>query len=191
MNKKGMTLMEMLVSLVLISIVMIFVVNLLSDLKNEGMLSNKRNTDSLTRASFINVIEGDLIDDTNYLTTFIQNCDQKDQENTNSCYQFKFKNDTIKNLYINKSFIAYGPSGSMEKWNLNYGSYDVDNISVTYVGPTKKNAPSLLTIHIPVIGVDSSAKNKFDIELTALSSTGRFTCQVCSNDTNCHACDSL
>ena len=40
MNKKGMTLMEVLVSLVLISIVMIFIVNLLSDLKNEGILSN-------------------------------------------------------------------------------------------------------------------------------------------------------
>ena len=33
MNKKGMTLMEVLVSLVLISIVMIFIVNLLSDIQ--------------------------------------------------------------------------------------------------------------------------------------------------------------
>ena len=61
MNKKGMTLMEVLVSLVLISIVMIFVVNLLSDLKNEDVLSNKRNEDTLTRASLINVIQSDLI----------------------------------------------------------------------------------------------------------------------------------
>ena len=92
MNKKGMTLMEVLVSLVLISIVMIFVVNLLSDLKNEGILSNKRNTDSLTRASLINVIQGDLINNENYLTTFIKNCDQGSESNLNinTCYQFKF-----------------------------------------------------------------------------------------------------
>ena len=73
MNKKGMTLMEVLVSLVLISIVMIFIVNLLSDLKNEGILSNKRNEDSLTRASLINVIEADLINTNPYLVTFIKN----------------------------------------------------------------------------------------------------------------------
>lgn len=194
MNKKGMTLMEVLVSLVLISIVMIFVVNLLSDLKNEGILSNKRNADSLTRASLINVIQGDLINNENYLTTFIKNCDQgfESNLNINTCYQFKFKDETVKNLYINQNFIAYGPSGAMEKWDLNYGTYDVQNITVSYVGQSsKKNVPSLLTIHIPVNGVDSTAKNKFDIELTALSSTGRFTCQVCSSDTNCQECDSL
>ena len=65
MNKKGMTLMEVLVSLVLISIVMIFIVNLLSDLKNEGILSNRRNEDSLTRASFINVTEAEFINSDN------------------------------------------------------------------------------------------------------------------------------
>ena len=80
----------------------------------------------------------------------------------------------------------------MEKWDLNYGTYDVQNITVSYVGQSsKKNVPSLLTIHIPVNGVDSTAKNKFDIELTALSSTGRFTCHVCSSDTNCQECNSL
>ena len=65
MNKKGMTLMEVLVSLVLISIVMIIVVNLLSDLKNQDVLSNKRNEDTLTIASLINVIKSDLINSDN------------------------------------------------------------------------------------------------------------------------------
>lgn len=188
MNKKGMTLMEVLVSLVLISIVMIFIVNLLSDLKNEGILSNKRNEDSLTRASLINVIEADLINTNPYLVTFIKNCDQVSNKNTKTCYQFVFQNTQnnstqSKYLYINSNFIAYGPTNSMEKWELNYGIYDVDNISISYIGgKSSSNAPSILAIHIPVIGVDASAKNKFDIELTALSSVGQFGYKICNGN---------
>ena len=198
MNKKGMTLMEVLVSLVLISIVMIFIVNLLSDLKNEGILSNKRNEDSLTRASLINVIEADLINTNPYLVSFIKNCDQVSNKNTKTCYQFVFQNTQnnstqSKYLYINSNFIAYGPTNSMEKWELNYGIYDVDNISISFLvwsiksvlfpfSNSSSNVPSVLAIHIPVIGVDASAKNKFDIELTALSSVGQFGYKICNGN---------
>ena len=188
MNKKGMTLMEVLVSLVLISIVMIFIVNLLSDLKNEGILSNKRNEDSLTRASLINVIEADLINTNPYLVSFIKNCDQVSNKNTKTCYQFVFQNTQnnstqSKYLYINSNFIAYGPTNSMERWELNYGIYDVDNISISYIGgKSSSNAPSVLAIHIPVIGIDASAKNKFDIESTALSSVGQFGYKICNGN---------
>lgn len=185
MNKKGMTLMEVLVSLVLISIVMIFVVNLLADLKNEGILSNKRNEDTLTRASLINVIEADLIDSENYLVTFKKNCDQKNSRNTKTCYEFVYKNNTSKYLYVSDIFIAYGTSSNMEKWDLNYGNYDIDNITINYVGgKSGSQEPSALAIHIPVTGVDASAKNKFDIELTALSSVGRFSYAIC-NGSSC------
>ena len=167
---------------------MIFIVNLLSDLKNEGILSNKRNEDSLTRASLINVIEADLINTNPYLVTFIKNCDQVSNKNTKTCYQFVFQNTQnnstqSKYLYINSNFIAYGPTNSMEKWELNYGIYDVDNISISYIGgKSSSNAPSVLAIHIPVIGVDDSAKNKFDIELTALSSVGQFGYKICNGN---------
>ena len=40
-------------------------------------------------------------------------------------------------------------------------------------------SPTLLVIHIPVTGVDSSAKNQYSIELTALSPHAKFTCQDC------------
>lgn len=167
---------------------MIFIVNLLSDLKNEGILSNKRNEDSLTRASLINVIEADLINTNPYLVSFIKNCDQVSNKNTKTCYQFVFQNTQnnstqSKYLYINSNFIAYGPTNSMEKWELNYGIYDVDNISISYIGgKSSSNVPSVLAIHIPVIGVDASAKNKFDIELTALSSVGQFGYKICNGN---------
>lgn len=185
MNNKGMTLMEVLVSLVLISIVMIFIVNLLSDLKNEGILSTRRNEDSLTRASLISVIEADLISSDNYLVKFKKECNQKDRTTSKRCYQFTFKNHTVKTLYVTSTYIAYGEytlsnnnASKMEKWNIGYGTYDVSKIAVNcVVSPDGNKSPTLLTIHIPVNGVDATAKNKFDIDLTALSTTGRFTCE--------------
>ncbi len=177
MNKKGMTLMEVLVSLVLISIVMIFVVNLLSDLKNEDVLSNKRNEDTLTRASLINVIQSDLINSDNYLEAFIKKSTDSDYTN---CSAFKFHSGTTKYLCVNDTFIAYGRAGMLEKWDLNYGNYDVNNVTYKYVANVNSYpSPTLLVIHIPVTGVDSSAKNKYSIELTALSPHARFTCQDC------------
>ena len=112
----------------------------------------------------------------------------EDNKNTKTCYQFVFQNTQnnstqSKYLYINSNFIAYGPTNSMEKWELNYGIYDVDNISISYIGgKSSSNAPSVLAIHIPVIGVDASAKNKFDIELTALSSVGQFGYKICNGN---------
>lgn len=175
MNNKGMTLMEVLVSLVLISIVMIFIVNLLSDLKNEDAISAKRNEDTLTRAALINVIQGDLINSDNYLETIIK---KSNDSGYSDCTSFKFHNSGTKYLCVHDTFVAYGKAGNLEKWDLNNGTYDLNNIKIECV--TRVNSypsPSLLTIHIPVIGVDSSAKNKYSIELTALSPIGKFTCR--------------
>jgi len=178
MNKKGMTLMEVLVSLILISIVMIFIINLLSDMKAEDVTSTKRNQDSLTRSSLINVIEGDLINKN--LTGFKKSCDQKSYPNTQTCYQFIYS-DVIKYLYVNKSFIAYGSSGNMEKWEITYGTYDINNIKVTYTAKVNGlDSPDyLLTIHVPVLGISDSNKRKYDIDLTIIGSTDGFTCTNC------------
>lgn len=184
MNNRGMTLMEVLVSLVLISIVMIFVVNLLSDLKNEDILSSKRNEDTLTRASVINVIQGDLINSDNYLETFIK---KSTDSGYTTCSAFKFYNKSsnthngiTKYLCVHDTFIAYGTAGKLEKWDLSYGSYDLSNITYKYVSRVNGNdSPTLLAIHIPVLGIDSSAKNKYSIELTALSPSAKFICQDC------------
>ena len=174
MNRKGMTLMEVLVSLVLIAIVMIFLTNLLADIKNEETISTTRNADSLTRASLINVIEGDLIN--NNLTRFYKNCNLN-KSGAKACYSFTFSS-TTKYLYVGTNFIAYGPSNSLEKWNLEYGEYDISNIKVNFIN--KVNGTStpdyLLTIHIPVKNVDNTTRRKYDVDLTIIGKTDGFTC---------------
>jgi len=167
MNKKGMTLMEVLVSLILISIVMVFLVNLLSDLKSEDVISTKRNQDALTRASLINVIEGDLVNKS--LVNFSSSCDQKPSDVV--CYQFNYS-DVTKYLYVNANFIAYGILNSMEKWDINYGTYDINNIAVYELNNIggSYTPEYLLTIHIPVTGVDTTNKRKYDVDITYLGS---------------------
>ena len=61
MNKKGLTLVELIFSLALISIIMVFIFNLIGDLKTEDSLSKTRSEDSLTRSTVINLIQNDFI----------------------------------------------------------------------------------------------------------------------------------
>ena len=64
LNNKGVTLIELIVSLALISIVMVFIFNLLIDLKAEDSLSSKRSTDALNRSTIIRLIQNDFLDKT-------------------------------------------------------------------------------------------------------------------------------
>ena len=51
LNSKGMTLTEVIAALIILSIVMIFLFNILSDLRYEDYLSLSRNEDSINRAN--------------------------------------------------------------------------------------------------------------------------------------------
>ena len=61
LNRKGMSLTEVIAALVILSIVMIFLFNILSDLRYEDYLSLSRNEDAINRANLINIIENDNI----------------------------------------------------------------------------------------------------------------------------------
>ena len=60
-KSKGTTLIEIMVSLALISIVLIFVFNILADLKSEDRESTRGPEDSIKRASYTRIIQNDFI----------------------------------------------------------------------------------------------------------------------------------
>ena len=60
LNNKGMSLMEILVSIVLISIVLVFLFNLLIDLKNESKNNDYAYNNQINRTEFIYNVENDL-----------------------------------------------------------------------------------------------------------------------------------
>ena len=162
MNKKGLTLVELIFSLALISIIMVFIFNLLGDLKTEDSLSKTRSEDSLTRSTVINLIQND------FIKLGLTKWDTCSQNGTLFCFTFTFKDNTTKNLHVYEDFIAYGAPGMMEKWTLQGGKFTTDNFSYCFSLANNADSPYyLLKIFIPVTH-DVKSKRKYDFEIMSL-----------------------
>lgn len=162
MNRKGTTIIEILVSLALISIVMIFLFNLLADLKREDAMSSSKSADSLNRTSIIHLVQNDFITKKLNKVTYTSS-------NNSVSFTFYYDDTTSKVFKVGTNYVSYGD----EIWNLNENnSYDLDNITYCFNGE-KVNNPNLpdlshyiyLNISIPE-KVDAAVKRKYDIVLT-------------------------
>lgn len=186
-NKKGVTLLEVMVSLTLISIVMIILMGLLSDLKNEDSLSGTRNKDAINRATIINIIENDFI---NKEIQSVEGCDESTSE---ICLKFSFKNNETKKLVIfsanssdENDYLIY----DNEKWELEYGKYDFERFSYCYIDSINPNQKDslyyFLKIELPVKATTSSKRN-YNLLLTsigkknALLNQNSFTYKITTN----------
>lgn len=169
MNNKGITLLEILISLVLISIVMIFLFSLISDLRNEDSLSKTRSVDAVNRSTIINIVQNDFI---NKELIKVEGC-----STGQICMKFIFKDESYKYLQVysnnTENYLTYGPDEGKERWDLSYGKYDLNNFSYNFVNKitqngTVTNSPYYyLRIYIPIV-VDTNSKRKYDIELTKI-----------------------
>ncbi len=156
MNNKGFTLVELMVSISLVSIVLVFMFNLLGDIKRESALSNENIDDALNRSTIIRIIQNDWIEKR---LTKVSTCEE---DGTILCYAFTFKNSTTKKLFVRKQEIEY----DNERWILEDGEYNADGATYcSYKKDTGKNY--LLKIVIPVI--DHKEDNRIhDIELVKM-----------------------
>ena len=155
MNNKGFTLIELMVSVILISIVLVFMFNLLGDIKRESALSNEDISDNLDRATITRIIQNDFIE--SKLTT-ISICNDSD---TILCYNFTFQDNSSKKLLVREKEIEY----DNERWILDYGKYSTNgNIYCT----SNIGNYYYLKILIPVI--DHPTDNRIhNIELIRIS----------------------
>lgn len=164
MNKynKGTTLVEIMVSVILISIVMIFIFTILVDLKSEYSLSTKRSTDSINRAALIRIIQNDFIN--LKLNGISDNCDDG-----KVCLYFYFQKDpNVRKLVVYDNYIVYDldTNAKKERWELSGGNYNADQVKICYYengNPGKEN--HYLRINIPA-SFNTSSNRKYDIELT-------------------------
>ena len=136
MNNKGFTLVELMVSIALIALVLVFMFNLLGDIKRESALSNEDISDALNRATITRIIQNDFIEKD---LTKVSTCDD-----SILCYDFTFKDNSTKRLIVRENEIEYDD----EIWSLDSGSYTkegniycISNIGTNYY----------LKIFIPVI----------------------------------------
>ena len=164
-KSKGTTLVEVMVSVILISIVMIFIFNLLVDLKSENELTARRSTDSINRASFTRLIQNDFIMES---LVGLKPCNKGI-----FCLDFTFKEKT-KRLFVEENRIIY----DNELWQLTNGKYLKNNIKFSYystssesnevLNGTDEKDTHILKIVIPVT-TNLSSNRRYDIELTHMS----------------------
>ena len=149
---KGTTLIEIMVSLALISVVLIFMFNILSDLKVEDRESTRGSEDSVERASYTRIIQNDFI---NLGLKSINYCSAS---TSLFCYAFTFDNGTTKNLEVYQNVIIYDD----EKWTVDSTTFNKDKSSFCV---QEKDNYQLIKIYIPT-NLNPSISRKLDIELT-------------------------
>ena len=158
-KSKGTTLIEIMVSLALISIVLIFVFNILADLKSEDRESTRGAEDSIKRASYTRIIQNDFI--MNQLSG-VSNCGSS--SNT-LCFKFSFKKSGEKQLKITENKVIY----DNEQWTLESSKYNLDKSKTKFCYfPTGGSNDHLLKIIIPT-NLNPNLSRKLDIELTYAS----------------------
>jgi len=176
-KSRGTTLVEVLVSVALISIVLIFVFNILADLKNEYSLASKRSEDAIKRASYTRIIQNDFI-----AKELVEVSSCPSTSDILLCLNFKYKDGSTKLLNINKQSVVY----DNEIWKLSTGEYKIEDAMICYkkiddiinlssLSETKKSDVilnsdkyHLLKIIVPATSAASSNK-KYNFEIIHIS----------------------
>lgn len=156
MNNKGTTLVEVMISIGLIAIVMVFLFNLLIDLKSEDSLSTKNNDEALNRATIIRIINTDFINKGLKQLTF---CDNKDCTSTYLYFNFYFNDGTSKKMQVFEDHLIYDDEG----WKLSSGKYNLGALDYCYKNP-EGTKEYYLKINIPVVHKTSTNRN-FDLDI--------------------------
>ena len=132
-NNKGVTIVELLVSLALLSVVLMFLYNLLSNVTFEKNTDFIANSNQANRIDIINTIENDLILDNNIEITSIDDKNLVLILKGNQNYKIEIKNDeNTLAYYVNDSIqntwkIKGGKLGKINCENSKGGTNTVDN----------------------------------------------------------------
>ena len=159
LNKKGFTMVELMVSIALISIVMIFLVKLLVDVRYEGTNEVYDIKDQISRAEIIKTIENDLKDyniiDVTSTGNTLKTITIQTEENGNSKIDLSNDNPTTHTTYLTYTTL----DGKKYKWTLKLASdnsdvqYDLDSIKCKVIKNDKdtQDKDYVLVIEIPVV----------------------------------------
>lgn len=164
MNKKGFTMVELMVSIGLIAIVMVFLVRLLVDVRYDVTNELYDTKDQINRAEIIKTIENDLKD-----KKIINVIDTGSSTNNLKITLNTLSGSAIIEIDSSDNFIYTPISGTKKKWSLKAKDstqsqynpnthYKKTNVKCNVVRSTNTN-DYLITINIPVL-VDNSTNKK-------------------------------
>jgi len=161
MNNRGVTILELLISISMISVVILLLVKVMFSLHNINNNTNYASNDEISRTEIIKNIEND------FLQLKLNGINIIEGENT--IITFNYENE-IKNLIIYKNKIVY----DSETYSLNSENASYD-LCVEYKYLELENNYYLIKINIPVLINEENIIKNDDIELTYLGLTNENT----------------
>lgn len=141
MNNKGSTLLELIISIALISVILVFMVRLLVDLNDSETNNKYAKKNQVIRAEILRTIENDL---QNKIITDIRD----NSTTSNLIITFKFNDNKESNINVLKDKLTYkNTDGKTRTWTLKEGYFDITKSPVDF--SQDENIYSLI-IDIPV-----------------------------------------
>ena len=141
MNNKGSTLLELIISIALISVILVFMVRLLVDLNDSETNNKYAKKNQVIRAEILRTIENDL---QNKIITDIRD----NSTTSNLIITFKFDDNKESNINVLKDKLTYkNTDGKTRTWTLKEGYFDITQSPVDF--SQDENIYSLI-IDIPV-----------------------------------------
>lgn len=141
MNNKGSTLLELIISIALISVILVFMVRLLVDLNDSETNNKYAKKNQVIRAEILRTIENDL---QNKIITNIRD----NSTTSNLIITFKFDSNKESNINVLKDKLTYkNTAGKTRTWTLKEGYFDITQSPVDF--NQDENIYSLI-IDIPV-----------------------------------------
>ena len=142
MNKRGITLVEVIISVGLISVVMLFLFRLLLDMQFEDAHTSYAKENQVNRAMIIKTVQED------FLNKHLQNI-----QNNSGVITFTFQEQT-KTLKVTNTQIDYNGE---EVWNLESKNNDT-TFDIAHISVTKKDATCT-----PRLNVDTNGDGTCDV----------------------------
>ena len=152
LNKKGLGMLELIVSLGLVSLVLLIVLQMFADIRYEDTLTKQKGENLINQALMMKLIQDDLLSPSNPVKS-ITSC-----SGATVCYDIGFQVGT-KRLTVTEKTITYAGEKKTLVGNAKFGYRAND---VKYVKEPYLNG---LMLHKLVIPASDSAGNKYDIEI--------------------------
>lgn len=157
LNKKGSTLLELVISIALISIILVFLMRLLVDLNNTETNNVYAKDNQINRAEIIRMIENDL--NNNVITNISSDGSTSD----NLKIKFTFKDNKTSSIDATENKFTYKSSGnSTRTWTMDGGKIYTKKANVDYSEDTINDVNKrIYTLQIDIEVHTTNDKNKF------------------------------
>lgn len=155
MNKKGTTLAELIISIALISVVLLFMIKLLIDLNDAEANNTYAKDNQINRAEILRMIGNDLNNKN------IASINDSGSNETKLVINIEFTDRTISTIEAEEKKIKYTDSdGKNRTWNIEGGTIYTKKVNVYYMKDNNTSGKNYYSLSIDIEIHTTNEKNK-------------------------------